>query len=171
LVQVAKDEVSAPVLRGSLSPCSPQAMRKGKFSEGEATLRMKLVMEDGKMDPVASRVKYTPHHRTGDKWWVWAWSGMAGCVKQGSGPQGRAEELDSGAHCLCPAGASTPLTTIHTASVTPSSTSPTHSAPRNSRPGEGAGAMGWVGPVEFQQPSLWFLCVPEVTISSLTLLP
>ena len=45
-------------------------MRKGKFSEGEATLRMKLVMEDGKMDPVAYRVKYIPHHRTGDKWWV-----------------------------------------------------------------------------------------------------
>lgn len=58
------------MLSGSLSPCSPQAMRKGKFAEGEATLRMKLVMEDGKMDPVAYRVKYTPHHRTGDNWWV-----------------------------------------------------------------------------------------------------
>uniref|UniRef100_A0A2K5SHV8 Glutamine--tRNA ligase n=1 Tax=Cebus imitator TaxID=2715852 RepID=A0A2K5SHV8_CEBIM len=48
-----------------------EAMRKGKFSEGEATLRMKLVMEDGKMDPVAYRVKYTPHHRTGDKWCIY----------------------------------------------------------------------------------------------------
>ncbi|XP_048343443.1 glutamine--tRNA ligase [Sphaerodactylus townsendi] len=45
-------------------------MRKGKFAEGEATLRMKLVMEDGKMDPVAYRIKYTPHHRSGDKWYV-----------------------------------------------------------------------------------------------------
>nr|AAH49420.1 Glutaminyl-tRNA synthetase [Danio rerio] len=39
-------------------------MRKGMFAEGEATLRMKMVMEDGKMDPVAYRIKYTPHHRT-----------------------------------------------------------------------------------------------------------
>uniref|UniRef100_A0A8C8AK74 glutamine--tRNA ligase n=1 Tax=Otus sunia TaxID=257818 RepID=A0A8C8AK74_9STRI len=46
-------------------------MRKGKFGEGEATLRMKLVMEDGKMDPVAYRVKFTPHHRSGDKWCIY----------------------------------------------------------------------------------------------------
>lgn len=44
-------------------------MKKGMFSEGEVTLRMKMVMEDGKMDPVAYRIKYTPHHRTGDEWY------------------------------------------------------------------------------------------------------
>ena len=46
-------------------------MKNGKLEEGEATLRMKHVMEDGKMDPVAYRIKYTPHHRTGDKWYVY----------------------------------------------------------------------------------------------------
>ncbi|XP_028907369.1 glutamine--tRNA ligase [Ornithorhynchus anatinus] len=48
-----------------------EGMRKGKYAEGELTLRMKLVMEDGKMDPVAYRIKYTPHHRTGDKWCIY----------------------------------------------------------------------------------------------------
>lgn len=45
-------------------------MKKGRFAEGEATLRMKMVMEDGKMDPVAYRIKYTAHHRTGDTWYT-----------------------------------------------------------------------------------------------------
>ncbi|KAM5311882.1 LOW QUALITY PROTEIN: glutamine--tRNA ligase-like [Glossophaga mutica] len=45
-----------------------EAMLKGNISEGEAMLWMKLVMEDGKMDPVAYGVKYTPHHRTGCTW-------------------------------------------------------------------------------------------------------
>ncbi|XP_056102716.1 glutamine--tRNA ligase [Rhinichthys klamathensis goyatoka] len=48
-----------------------ERMRKGMFAEGEATLRMKMVMEDGKMDPVAYRIKYTPHHRTGDTWCIY----------------------------------------------------------------------------------------------------
>ncbi|KAM9475502.1 glutamine--tRNA ligase [Clarias gariepinus] len=48
-----------------------ERMKKGMFAEGEATLRMKMVMEDGKMDPVAYRIKYTPHHRTGDTWCIY----------------------------------------------------------------------------------------------------
>lgn len=30
-------------------------MKAGKFEEGEATLRMKVILEEGKMDPVAYR--------------------------------------------------------------------------------------------------------------------
>uniref|UniRef100_W5NB53 Glutamine--tRNA ligase n=1 Tax=Lepisosteus oculatus TaxID=7918 RepID=W5NB53_LEPOC len=48
-----------------------ERMKKGVFAEGEATLRMKMVMEDGKMDPVAYRIKYTPHHRSGDQWCIY----------------------------------------------------------------------------------------------------
>uniref|UniRef100_A0A3P8X3B2 glutamine--tRNA ligase n=1 Tax=Cynoglossus semilaevis TaxID=244447 RepID=A0A3P8X3B2_CYNSE len=76
-----------------------ERMKKGLFSEGEATLRMKMVMEDGKMDPVAYRIKYTPHHRTGDQWWG---------VTEGKGHS--PEDLTGGVciyptydytHCLC----------------------------------------------------------------------
>lgn len=45
-----------------------QDMKHGKFAEGEATLRMKCVMEDGKLDPVAYRIKYAHHAKSGDKW-------------------------------------------------------------------------------------------------------
>ena len=45
-------------------------MRKGKINEGEATLRMKITLEEGKQDPVAYRIKFTAHHRTGDQWYM-----------------------------------------------------------------------------------------------------
>jgi glutaminyl-tRNA synthetase len=45
-----------------------QDMKKGKINEGEATLRMKTTLEEGKQDPVAYRIKFTPHPQTGDKW-------------------------------------------------------------------------------------------------------
>uniref|UniRef100_A0A3B3QFN2 Glutaminyl-tRNA synthetase n=1 Tax=Paramormyrops kingsleyae TaxID=1676925 RepID=A0A3B3QFN2_9TELE len=72
-------------LKGHSPPLSPwrdrpieeslvlfERMRKGVFSEGEVTLRMKMIMEDGKQDPVAYRIKYTPHHCTGDTWYALA---------------------------------------------------------------------------------------------------
>nr|XP_060622474.1 glutamine--tRNA ligase [Anolis sagrei ordinatus] len=67
-------------------------MRKGKFAEGEATLRMKLVMEDGKMDPVAYRIKYTPHHRTGDKWCIYPTYDYTHCL---------CDSLENITHSLC----------------------------------------------------------------------
>jgi len=45
-------------------------MKKGKVAEGEATLRMKTTLEEGKQDPVAYRIKFTPHHHTGDTWYI-----------------------------------------------------------------------------------------------------
>ncbi|GJQ79008.1 Aats-gln [Trypoxylus dichotomus] len=48
-----------------------QDMKNGKIDEGAATLRMKITLEEGKMDPVAYRVRFTPHHRTGDKWCIY----------------------------------------------------------------------------------------------------
>ncbi|KAL0274189.1 UNVERIFIED_CONTAM: hypothetical protein PYX00_006671 [Menopon gallinae] len=48
-----------------------EGMKNGMFDEGEATLRMKVTLEEGKQDPVAYRIKYLPHHRTGDKWCIY----------------------------------------------------------------------------------------------------
>uniref|UniRef100_A0A4W3JZG8 Glutamine--tRNA ligase n=1 Tax=Callorhinchus milii TaxID=7868 RepID=A0A4W3JZG8_CALMI len=69
-----------------------EGMRKGKFAEGEMTLRMKLIMEDGKMDPVAYRIKYTPHHRTGDKWCIYPTYDYTHCL---------CDSIENITHSLC----------------------------------------------------------------------
>ncbi|CAH0721689.1 unnamed protein product, partial [Brenthis ino] len=46
-------------------------MKNGKIDEGEATLRMKITLEEGKQDPVAYRIKFKPHHRTGNRWCIY----------------------------------------------------------------------------------------------------
>lgn len=46
-------------------------MRRGKYSEGEATLRMKIDMQHTNLvmrDPVAYRIMHVPHPHVGDKW-------------------------------------------------------------------------------------------------------
>lgn len=48
-----------------------EQMRQGAFNEGEATLRLKFTMDDGKVDPVAYRINYTAHPRTGNKWCIY----------------------------------------------------------------------------------------------------
>ena len=46
-------------------------MKNGKFKEGDATLRMRTTLEEGKQDPVAYRIKYAHHHRSKDKWYIY----------------------------------------------------------------------------------------------------
>nr|XP_046220197.1 glutamine--tRNA ligase [Oncorhynchus gorbuscha] len=67
-------------------------MRRGLFAEGEATVRMKIVMEDGKMDPVAYRIKYTAHHRTGDTWCIYPTYDYTHCL---------CDSIENITHSLC----------------------------------------------------------------------
>lgn len=46
-------------------------MKNGKIDEGAATLRMKVTLEEGKVDPVAYRIKFIAHHRTGNNWCIY----------------------------------------------------------------------------------------------------
>lgn len=51
-----------------------EAMKAGKYKEKGACLRLKIDLNSGNpylWDPVAYRVKDTPHHRTGDKWKIY----------------------------------------------------------------------------------------------------
>ena len=67
-------------------------MRKGKFDEGEATLRMKYTMEDGKQDPVAYRIKYAHHARSGYKWCIYPTYDFTHCIN---------DSLENITHSLC----------------------------------------------------------------------
>ncbi|XP_035014534.1 glutamine--tRNA ligase [Hippoglossus stenolepis] len=69
-----------------------ERMKKGLYAEGEATLRMKMVMEDGKLDPVAYRIKYTPHHRTGDEWCIYPTYDYTHCL---------CDSIENITHSLC----------------------------------------------------------------------
>ncbi|KAL3851861.1 hypothetical protein ACJMK2_015562 [Sinanodonta woodiana] len=57
-----------------------QDMKNGKIGEGEATLRMKTTLEEGKKDPVAYRIKFTPHHRSGDTWCIYPTYDFTHCL-------------------------------------------------------------------------------------------
>ncbi|XP_069684167.1 probable glutamine--tRNA ligase [Periplaneta americana] len=67
-------------------------MKNGKLEEGEATLRMKITLEEGKQDPVAYRIKFFPHHRTGDKWCIYPTYDYTHCL---------CDSLEHITHSLC----------------------------------------------------------------------
>jgi glutaminyl-tRNA synthetase len=55
-------------------------MKRGKIDEGAATLRLKHVMTSGKLDPVAWRVVFKEHHRTGANWCIYPTYVAAACA-------------------------------------------------------------------------------------------
>nr|CAH7724021.1 unnamed protein product [Callosobruchus chinensis] len=67
-------------------------MKNGKIDEGAATLRMKITLEEGKLDPVAYRVRFTPHHRTGDKWCIYPTYDYTHCL---------CDSIEQITHSLC----------------------------------------------------------------------
>ena len=48
-----------------------EQMKQGLFDEGSASLRLKYTMMDGKIDPVAYRIKFCPHPVTGNEWCIY----------------------------------------------------------------------------------------------------
>lgn len=67
-------------------------MKHGKYDEGEATLRLKLTLEEGKVDPVAYRIKYVPHHRSGNQWCIYPTYDYTHCL---------CDSIENITHSLC----------------------------------------------------------------------
>ncbi|GLG98257.1 Probable glutamine--tRNA ligase [Gryllus bimaculatus] len=67
-------------------------MKNGKIDEGDATLRMKITLEEGKQDPVAYRIKFLPHHRTGNKWCIYPTYDYTHCL---------CDSIENITHSLC----------------------------------------------------------------------
>ncbi|ELU08311.1 hypothetical protein CAPTEDRAFT_221989 [Capitella teleta] len=67
-------------------------MKKGKIDEGDATLRMKTTLEDGKQDPVAYRIKFTRHHRSKDAWCIYPTYDYTHCL---------CDSIENITHSLC----------------------------------------------------------------------
>jgi glutaminyl-tRNA synthetase len=70
-------------------------MRKGKFEEGKATLRMKMNMQSDNTvmrDLIAYRIKYTPHPHAGDAWCIYPSYDYTHCI---------IDSLENITHSLC----------------------------------------------------------------------
>jgi len=70
-------------------------MRKGLYDEGAAVLRMKINMQHDNpcmRDPVAYRIKFTPHPHVGDMWCLYPTYDMEHCI---------VDSLENITHSLC----------------------------------------------------------------------
>uniref|UniRef100_A0A1A9WRW2 Probable glutamine--tRNA ligase n=1 Tax=Glossina brevipalpis TaxID=37001 RepID=A0A1A9WRW2_9MUSC len=67
-------------------------MKNGKIDEGAATLRLKITLEEGKVDPVAYRIKFISHHRTGNSWCIYPTYDYTHCL---------CDSLENITHSLC----------------------------------------------------------------------
>ncbi|XP_014245016.1 probable glutamine--tRNA ligase [Cimex lectularius] len=67
-------------------------MKNGKMKEGECSLRMKVKLEEGKQDPVAYRIKFTSHPRTGDQWCIYPTYDYTHCL---------CDSIENITHSLC----------------------------------------------------------------------
>ncbi|XP_075146553.1 glutaminyl-tRNA synthetase [Haematobia irritans] len=67
-------------------------MKNGKIDEGAATLRLKVTLEEGKVDPVAYRIKFIAHHRTGNKWCIYPTYDYTHCL---------CDSIENITHSLC----------------------------------------------------------------------
>ncbi|XP_014282529.1 probable glutamine--tRNA ligase [Halyomorpha halys] len=67
-------------------------MKNGKMEEGECTLRMKVTLEEGKQDPVAYRIKYQHHVRTGNEWCIYPTYDYTHCL---------CDSIENITHSLC----------------------------------------------------------------------
>lgn len=105
----SSDEIAAmkgtPVLAGTDSPYRNrgveenlrlfEAMREGKYKDGEKVLRAKIDMASPNMllrDPILYRIKHATHHRTGDKWCIYPLYDFA---------HGQSDSIENITHSIC----------------------------------------------------------------------
>lgn len=105
----SSEEIAAmkgtPTHPGKDSPCRSrtkeenrqlfEAMRAGKFKDGEKVLRARIDMAHPNMhmrDPVMYRIKHARHHRTGDRWCVYPMYDFA---------HGQSDSIEKVTHSIC----------------------------------------------------------------------
>ncbi|KAJ2854436.1 Glutaminyl-tRNA synthetase, partial [Coemansia erecta] len=90
--RIACEHRSRPI---SESLAEFQKMKEGRYAPHEATLRMKIDLENGNpqmWDPIAYRVLYSTHHRTGDEWCIYPTYDFAHCL---------CDSIENITHSLC----------------------------------------------------------------------